>query len=112
MNIEKIQKNLEMGKYGVYQMIIQFVIDAIFDYPKYDLVSMSIDKYIDEVKNEIGCSELTLKNIELYLDKSKSIFDENDIWKHSSISTLYEALYLMEIKDISLKKILDIILSE
>ena len=108
MSIEKIQEKLEMNQYGIYQDIIQFIIEAAFEYPIYDLVSSSIKKYIDEVKKEIGFSELTSDNIQLYLDRSKSTCDENDIWKHSSISTLYEAFHLMEIKDISFKKIMDL----
>jgi len=112
MIIEKIQEKLEMRKYGSYQTIIQFIVDAVFDYPIYDLVSMPIEKYIDEVKNEIGCRKLTSKKIQLYLDKPRSIYDENDIWKHTSISTLFEAFQLMEMKDISFKKVMDVMLSE
>ena len=110
MGIEKIQEKLEQKEFGTYHTIIQLIIEAIMDYPIYELES--IEKYIDEVKIEIGYSKLTLKKIELYLDKPKSTCDENDIWKHNSISTLYEAFHLMEVKDISLKKIMDIMLNE
>lgn len=110
MDIEKIQEKLEQKKFGIYNKIIQLIIEAIMDYPIYELET--IEKYIDEVKIEIGYSELTLKKIELYLDKPKSSCDENDIWKHSSVSTLYEAFHLMMIKDISFKKIMDIMLIE
>ena len=112
ITIDQIQEKLEKKKYGIYQDIIELIIEAVFDYPIYDLVSGSLVRYFDEIKKEIGCSELTLQKIESYLDKPKTTYDENDIWKHSSISTLYEAFHLMEIKGISLKKIMDVMLNE
>ncbi|MFA6404257.1 MAG: hypothetical protein WCX31_21915 [Salinivirgaceae bacterium] len=104
MNIEYLENNLLNVKDEKYLTVINFIIDAIRDYPEYELNDTA--KYFNEVRKILGTNEITSITLKDYIDKNANDDNENNIWIVSSLTSLFEAFDFMNLNKISFENVL------
>ncbi len=104
MNIKYLENSLVKIKDEKYLTVINFIIDAIRDYPEYELNDTA--KYFNEVKKILGTNEITSITLKNYIDKNANDVNENSIWIVSSLASLLEAFDFMSLNKISFENVL------
>ena len=105
MNIEFIEDKLENIKDEKQSLIIELIVNAVRDYPLFDLDDT--DNFFEEVKRKLGEKYITKVNLKKYLDSNLDCFDTINIWINSSLESLLQAFILMEKSNISFEEIID-----
>lgn len=105
MQIKIIENKIDEIDDINYRNIIQFIIEAVKDYPIYNLDDT--EDYFTELKNKFNSSDIDLQVLETELKKSYKDRDENAIWVQTSLSSLTEAFELMKIHKIDFQDVLN-----
>lgn len=105
MKIEHIQDNIDKISDTVYYSIIDLIVDAVKDYPVYEL--NDTEDYFNEVKKILSVDEITLRGMELYLTNNNRLVNEKSIWITTSINSFIEAFKLMDLNKISFSDVLN-----
>lgn len=103
MNIEILENRLESITDEHYSSIIELIINAVREYPIFGLNDTG--NYFEEVKKKLGVEEITLNALRKHIDRNSEVEEENNIWLMSSLSSLIEALELMELYKITFDEV-------
>lgn len=103
MNVHILEERLEEMSDENFVSVVQLIIAAVKDYPVNDLIDT--DLYFDEVKKIIGERDLTLENLDKYIDQNSDKPDEKNLWIISSLSLLADAFQLMHLYDLNFNNI-------
>lgn len=101
MNIDIIKENLDNYDNSKIKSIILLIINAVNDYPIYNL--RDVDKYFQYLEKHLSLSEINQKHIEdkVYNGLGSLHPDIDDhsiyIWIEESINSMKEAFSLMEL---------------
>ncbi|OYU95572.1 MAG: hypothetical protein CFE21_10540 [Bacteroidetes bacterium B1(2017)] len=103
MDINILEELIENKKDSTFYPIIGLIINAVREYPLYEL--KETDLFFIEVKKIINSDEITYGLLKKYILQNPNHGNENNIWIISSLHSLLEAFYLMDIQNISLEEI-------
>jgi len=98
MNIDNIENDLDTLS-NPYQLIIGFIVDAIKTYPLFGLDDT--ESYFTEIKRLLNGKEISIQNIENYLNSIKHENSNETIWRIDSLHSFLEALEIMQLHNIS-----------
>lgn len=107
MNIELLEDKIDELKDERYRSILVLIIDAVREYPVDGL--NDTEDYFKEIKKVIKREEITLSNLKEYLRFDPISRDDTTFWIRSSITTLLDALELMDLYKVSFKAIIAVI---
>ena len=105
MDIEKLEDRLESIADEKYSAIIKLIINAVRDYPLFDLNDTNL--YFEELKKIIKSDSITPDSLEKAMIKSSKKDNENSIWFVSSLSSMLDAFDLMKIYKISFEEVVN-----
>ena len=105
MNIEILENKLESVSDKKYLDIFQLIINAVSDYPLYNLTDTNL--YFEEIKKITKSDNITLFLLEKTIQEDPYKGDENNIWFISSLSSMLDAFDLMRIYKISFEEVIN-----
>lgn len=103
MNINTLEEQIEAIKGSHLHTIIEFIIDAVRDYPLYNL--NYTQKYFEEIKRLLNSDVITLEKLNDYYNLNTNKDDENNIWVMRSITNLLNAFDFMKLYNISFDEV-------
>lgn len=103
MNINILEEKIAFFENSDLYSIIELIINAVKDYPLYGL--NDTDTYFQEVRRLLNVEQITLQNINDYIEHD--LQENNDsIWIRSSLDSLLDSFDLMELYKISLDEVI------
>ena len=102
MDIGYIEENIDKVKDKQYASIIELLVDAVNDYPIFEL--KDTEEYFKEVKRLLNIQEIKLEHLDSYLKTKRGL---QDAWIQTSLSSLAEAFELMGLYKIEFKNVLN-----
>jgi hypothetical protein len=105
MNISVLEKRLKEFDDTNLKSIIELLIEAVKEYPLYELENFEL--YLQEIKKLLGSNIINTSLINDYIIRNQNIDNEDNIWIMSSLSSLLDAIDLMNMHKISLGEIIE-----